>query len=311
MVHERRSVRNIRGTTSMKTALLASLFLLLVKPVFSQLNPQAFYPLQVGNEWQFHQFLSVPPNHFMSVLSDSIMPNGNRYFFVKRIYGYSYTTQYERTDSAGNTWLYDASDLDHNPTTSELPLERLSAPVGSSWSSFRRYLGDTATIVSRQKMFITLLSDSLLVTSISYGNQYGGLNDTRFAEGIGPVYEAFGGVTWHTLAAARVGSRTYGVLVGVDRVVQEPTPSDFALKQNYPNPFNPSTTISYFLPKLATVSLRIFNSLGQEVTLLVNEPQEPGHYQAAWNASSVPSGVYFYRLQAGAFVEIRKMLLIK
>ncbi len=87
-------------------------------------------------------------------------------------------------------------------------------------------------------------------------------------------------------------------------------PSEFALSQNYPNPFNPSTTISYSLPMTANVSLGVFNTLGQQVALLVNERKEAGYYQVTWNAN-VSSGFYFYRLQAGEFVETRKMILLQ
>jgi hypothetical protein len=90
----------------------------------------------------------------------------------------------------------------------------------------------------------------------------------------------------------------------------DPMPVKFSLAQNYPNPFNPSTTISYSLPKTAFVSLRIFNTLGQEVATLVNEQKEAGYYQVRWNAV-VPSGIYFYQLQAGEFVETKKMILLK
>jgi hypothetical protein len=80
--------------------------------------------------------------------------------------------------------------------------------------------------------------------------------------------------------------------------------------QNYPNPFNPSTTIRYELPKTADVSLKIFNVLGQEMVSLVNDQRAPGSYQVQWNAN-VPSGIYFYRLEAGGFVETKKMILLR
>jgi hypothetical protein len=88
-------------------------------------------------------------------------------------------------------------------------------------------------------------------------------------------------------------------------------PVTYALHQNYPNPFNPSTTIGYSLPKAAIVSLQVFNTLGQEVASLVSEHKEAGYHQATWNASNVPSGIYFYRLQAGDFRETRKMILLR
>lgn len=87
-------------------------------------------------------------------------------------------------------------------------------------------------------------------------------------------------------------------------------PTTFGLDQNYPNPFNPSTTIHYQVPKQMNVSLRVFNTLGQTVATLVNEQKETGDYQVQWNAN-VPSGVYFYRLQAGEFMETKKMILTK
>ena len=87
-------------------------------------------------------------------------------------------------------------------------------------------------------------------------------------------------------------------------------PLRFDLEQNYPNPFNPSTTINYSLPKTANVSLRIFNTLGQEIAVLVNERKDAGSYQAIWNAN-VPSGVYFYRLRVGEYVETKKMVLLR
>ena len=91
---------------------------------------------------------------------------------------------------------------------------------------------------------------------------------------------------------------------------EQTVPAAFDLGQNYPNPFNPSTTVSYSCPKTAAVSLRIFNTLGQVVATLVDERKEAGYYQSTWNAN-VPSGIYFYRLQAGEFVETKKMILLK
>jgi hypothetical protein len=88
-------------------------------------------------------------------------------------------------------------------------------------------------------------------------------------------------------------------------------PSEFRLEPNFPNPFNPSTTISYDLPKSSSVSLKIFNTLGQLVATLVDERKELGYYAVQWNASNVPSGIYFYRLQAGEFLETKKMVLLR
>ena len=91
---------------------------------------------------------------------------------------------------------------------------------------------------------------------------------------------------------------------------KSPIPGEFSLMQNYPNPFNPSTTIRYELPTAADVSLRIYNTLGQLVAILVNAHKQAGDYEVQWTAN-VPSGIYFYRLQAGDFVETKKMILLR
>jgi hypothetical protein len=88
-------------------------------------------------------------------------------------------------------------------------------------------------------------------------------------------------------------------------------PDKFELYQNYPNPLNPSTVISYQLPVGSWVTLKVFNVLGQEVATLVNEKQEARKYEARFNASNIPSGMYFYRIQAGIFTETKKLLLVR
>ena len=88
-------------------------------------------------------------------------------------------------------------------------------------------------------------------------------------------------------------------------------PEKFELSQNYPNPFNPSTNIKYQIATSNPVSLKIYDVLGNEVATLVNEIQSTGNYEVIFNASSLSSGTYFYRLQTGSLVESRKMILLK
>jgi hypothetical protein len=102
-----------------------------------------------------------------------------------------------------------------------------------------------------------------------------------------------------------------GNVTGMEDPIPSGIPSSFTLYQNYPNPFNPSTTIAYTLKNAVHVRLTIFNLLGQEVMTLVNEVQSPGYHKAVFDAGSVATGVYFYRLKAGDLVEVKKMLLLK
>ena len=94
-------------------------------------------------------------------------------------------------------------------------------------------------------------------------------------------------------------------------IVDNPAPVDYNLQQNYPNPFNPVTTISYGLPVKSEVELVIYNALGEGVIQLTNEEKEAGRYSVEFNATELTSGIYFYRLQAGSFVETKKMVLMK
>jgi photosystem II stability/assembly factor-like uncharacterized protein len=88
-------------------------------------------------------------------------------------------------------------------------------------------------------------------------------------------------------------------------------PSEFSLEQNYPNPFNPTTTIHYTLPKASNVTLKVFDMLGNEVALVVNEFKPAGRYSALYSAENLSSGVYFYTMEAGGFTDTKKMMLIK
>lgn len=101
-----------------------------------------------------------------------------------------------------------------------------------------------------------------------------------------------------------------GITVGVDD--QNPTVvHSFELDQNYPNPFNPSTSIQYAIGSQQFVSLKVFDILGKEVAILINEEKNSGLYTVEFDASNLPSGVYFYKLQSGDFLETKKMVLIK
>lgn len=88
-------------------------------------------------------------------------------------------------------------------------------------------------------------------------------------------------------------------------------PNFFELEQNYPNPFNPITKIKYSVPQISTVIVKVFDILGDEIEILVNEEKPVGTYELTWNTESLPSGVYFYHMSAGSFVETKKMVLLK
>lgn len=95
--------------------------------------------------------------------------------------------------------------------------------------------------------------------------------------------------------------------VPVDELIAD----KFELQQNYPNPFNPTTSISFSIPSSAFTSLKVYDIIGNEVATLVNEEKTAGNYEVRFNASSLTSGTYFYKLSAGSFTEVKKMILLK
>jgi Secretion system C-terminal sorting domain len=97
----------------------------------------------------------------------------------------------------------------------------------------------------------------------------------------------------------------------VSKGVDLSTPTSFTLSQNYPNPFNPTTSISFGLPAQSFVSLKVFDLIGKEVATLVSDELPAGNYTRQWNAADMPSGVYFYRLQAGSFNKTQRLILLK
>jgi peptidyl-prolyl cis-trans isomerase B (cyclophilin B) len=115
-----------------------------------------------------------------------------------------------------------------------------------------------------------------------------------------PDYEGEFGLQWN-----------FSTGTSTSATISQEIPKQFSLDQNYPNPFNPTTTISYHLPVFGFVSLKIFDLLGKEITALVNESKEPGSYSVTFDASNLVSGIYFYTLSAGEFIQTKKLILMK
>jgi hypothetical protein len=87
--------------------------------------------------------------------------------------------------------------------------------------------------------------------------------------------------------------------------------NSYSLSNNYPNPFNPSTTFRYSIPTQSKVIIKVYDMLGNEIATLMDEEKSVGTYELTWNAASLSSGIYFYQLKAGDFVNTKKMILLK
>ncbi len=139
----------------------------------------------------------------------------------------------------------------------------------------------------------------------SYPKYYG--SDTLatsivLRKGLNSLYISFARLT---------GTTTNTLTSSTDVRLDVPKAKSFLMEQNYPNPFNPSTTIRYSIPENSFVTLKVYNALGKEVSVLANEYKSAGYYQASFNASELSSGIYFYTLNTGKFTETRKMILMK
>ena len=124
--------------------------------------------------------------------------------------------------------------------------------------------------------------------------------------------QSFIGTTYNTLNIHQVGFWVYVNVITSIEDEQDLLPGEFELMQNYPNPFNPVTKIKYAIPQVSHVRIEIYNVLGQRVRTLVNEEKVPGYYTVDFDAGSLASGFYIYRLQAGSgYNSVKKMIVTK
>ncbi|MGD0591693.1 MAG: T9SS type A sorting domain-containing protein [Bacteroidota bacterium] len=159
---------------------------------------------------------------------------------------------------------------------------------------------DQGDYTTQPRVMITESSLPSEITSLTYSNASSSPNWYY------PTSNDAGDSVFTYLIRAYVSIDTSGEKQNI-----ELTPASFILAQNYPNPFNPSTTIKFQIPSKGFVTLKIYDIIGREVATLVNGFQEAGNYTVQWSAANLSSGVYWYRLTAGTFVQTNKMLLLK
>jgi len=199
------------------------------------------------------------------------------------------------------------------PFMCDLPVDTNGDIIDSTWQKWLQH--DPLTLIES-------LNQNLLLLDIKFdcGTQdfdfiqaSRNFDSTLTAENIPHIFNEYPGN--HTeMISVRVQSRVLpffgGKLTDVESISNE-IPVNFSLSQNYPNPFNPSTTIRFSIPEESFVTIKVFNILGEEITTLINENIVSGNYEVEFDASKLPSGIYFYKLQAGSFIESKKMVLMK
>ncbi|MGD1047014.1 MAG: T9SS type A sorting domain-containing protein [Bacteroidota bacterium] len=156
--------------------------------------------------------------------------------------------------------------------------------------------------ISTSSSFSPLLLDSSGITGTSYS-----------VSGLAQKTTYYWRVSATNAGGTSLYSNTSSFTTGTTSVEQicSKVPATYDLCQNYPNPFNPNTTIQFSLPKATYVTLKIYNNIGKEVALLVSQYLSAGIYTTELNAAGLPSGVYFYRMQTGSFIETKKLVLLR
>ena len=292
-----------------------------------------YLPLQVGNVWVYQYIFS---NAYQNILingkdrmkiTGTQIYNGHKYF-VFQLDGDPCLCQMStysplliqlnplRIDSAnGNIMVYGSSC---QWQVNEHILDSLGR------THVMQFIGDTTG--GYNSCNNTILMDTTQQVIFGVYRKIKGIGDPmqnggfirKYARDIGLVLSiqtcSFGYSCTYTLQGCVINGILYGDTGGVPVGVKPGSfelPDEFSLFQNYPNPFNPVTQIEYQIPYKEFVNLTVYNVLGNETAYLVNEEQYPGTYKVEWNASNFPSGVYFYKLQAGDFTQTRKMTLIK
>lgn len=246
-------------------------------------SPGVYKSTDEGVSWtEITENISFTGANIQRVVADPV--NANTYYITRA----SYTTaQVIKTTDFGITWTDISAGLPAVSANTFFvdPVNTNHVFVGNDFGVYWSSTGGTGwTKLSNGFPFVPVLD-------FSYFNS-GGIRLIRAATHGRGVFE---------INADAVGINQISELV----------PASYSLKQNYPNPFNPSTNIRYDLPKNSFVKLVVFDMLGKEIETLVNENQSAGTYETKFDASRLSSGVYFYRIETGNFVDVKRMLLIK
>ena len=288
---------------------LFSLVYLFTFLFISDLYAQKYYPLEIGNRWNYYTTQWDPISGTIDtsyssfkIVSDSVLSNGEKYFVVDHN-DLTLLGKYVRCDK-NNVYYYDEY------TENEDTVFRLNVDINDLWNvSFgsTAFVSvesiDTFNIFGYMSRVITFRLDGLILYYVSLSDIFGPLYYYSSGEPPGTNYRD------KSLYSCVIDSVQYGRTLLVDQ--KEISPYEFSLSQNFPNPFNPDTKIQYSVKNKQNVSLKVFDILGKEIATLVNEEKPAGNYEVEFNAEGLVSGIYFYRLRTGTYSSTKKMILLR
>ena len=301
-------------------------FLIALSTVFAQysvssqntsIDTSDFFPLQDGNLWGFAANTVYGVEYLnLRVIKDTLMPNGTIYKYISGWYGI-----FVRKDSSNIYQYYGDSiaciDREYKYLDFQLPdssvwsiCRDLGPGEGNARGISSTFYDYTYWTFFQKPLETKDFEDVYIDSTDTLWTPGEGSIPMRFAKGIGPVriFIFQGGDYW--LQGAIIDGQQFGTLVSIEEKNNN-IPHELILFQNYPNPFNPVTIINYQIPVNNFVTLKLYNTLGEEIATLVNEEKPAGRYSVNFDGSSLPSGVYVYRLNAGNFTAERKMVLVK
>lgn len=283
-------------------------------------------PFQLGDyyEFEFRNYDGYVQRYYGRVILDSL--SGSRYYskvgvyneppFNYREYKYIYDT------ISRNVYGYSVA---YCPDTNGNYLEGgFNLNIGFFWNTCHDTTGGIyfKSIISDTGTYTGTLNSGIPLKAFNRTDTIGAPIDNYetyvFSELFGSIYfysdigSPFG-PGWYSkeLKGAIIDGITYGsITLGITQTSNE-IPEGFTLEQNYPNPFNPSTKIKFSIPVKDKVKLIVLDQLGRTIYNLVDEELSPGTYEYDFRSNSLSSGVYYYRLEAGQFVETRRMVLVK
>ena len=275
---------------------------------------------------QWDTTLSVASNDILSIF----FVDSNIGWSIGNHYWYHESTIYKTLDG-GNTWdeiwvsNLDLRSICFKDENIGLAVGNngviiRSTDGGSTWDEVwnkEGYVLKSVTFSSSDKAVtvgkgngdgIIVSIDGIIVSIDNVGGDYSikweswtpGLNDICFYNNIG----------WAVGEESTIIKTGEGTSFVEEEKINE-IPTNYSLSNNFPNPFNPITKIKYSTPQSSNIVIKVFDILGNEIEILVNEEKPAGTYEITWSAENLPSGIYFYRLQADSFVETRKMVLLK
>ena len=308
-----------------------------------QVDTSDFFPLTNGDYWEYRADNSYGSEYiFLKVIGDTLLPNGKLYKYFLETSTYSSPQEYYFRKDSFNVVRYFGDTIDcidreykyfdfYLPDSAIWEVCRDLGPCGNARGIAETYFDYTHYNFFGKpletKRFEDVLTDSIDTLWVPCESRVYWLSK---AIGITRIF--YFNVGDFELTGALVEGQQFGTLVSIENKYDN-LPKKSMLYQNYPNPFNPVTTIKYsipsvgispaYLPRLRLVGagrtgrfmkfvqLKVYNILGEEVATLVNEQQPAGTYEVKFDGSSLPGGVYVYRLTAGEFRSVKKMTLIK